>query len=206
MPKARCVKGPYERAVVAIASGDTREAARQVEELNRTALKTHDRLVGYVSLLLSFIAQEMGEEKVRDAWRYVIERVHKKGLLALKGKPHSEIVNVLLDEHLAHGSDFTIEEEPNKTTFVLDCCGSGGRLRGDRSSAAEGKLRNVYSWGFGRKGVSYYCAHCGIVSQESPGWGAGFRINIKYGEQFDQKGNPIADPCRFELITDKTGA
>jgi hypothetical protein len=198
------LKGPYARAISAVEKGDREEAIRQIRELNESSTQVHDRLVKYVNLLLSFIAREVGEEKVREAWCYVIERLHKKGLLALKGRPFREIVKVLQDEHLAHGSEFTMEEDPDKATFALYSCGSGGRLRKTGSSGIEGELQSAHPWSFGRKGLSYYCSHCSIVTEDSPNWDAGFKIQIKYGEQFDKEGTPVADPCRFEIIRTKT--
>jgi len=203
-PKER-VKGPFDRAIDAIAQGEKHEAISQVTKLNDSALTVHDRMVQYINLLLSFIAEEMGEERVRDAWRYIIERIHKKGVLGLKGRAHDEVVTVFAGEHAAHGSDFSIEEGEDGTEIILQCCGSGGRLRRDQAPGDEGRLQKRWPWGFGREGVSYYCSHCSIVSEDSPEWDADFEINVKYGEQFDQQGNLIEDPCRFEIRQKKKG-
>ena len=204
MSYTKTVKGPLEKVLVTIEKGEKEEILREVNALYEDSLKIHDRLVGYVNLLLGFIAREMGEGRVRDAWRYVIERVHKKGLVSLKGKPFQEVVDVLFEEHLVHGSDLSLEEEEGKTTIVLHCCGSGGRLRKGNPPGSEEKIREPRSWAFDREGISYYCTHCSIVTQDSPDWDAGFTIRVEYGDQFDEKGDPVDRPCRFEIIREKS--
>jgi hypothetical protein len=198
------IKGSFDKALEALKEQDNQETIAHITKLNDDLLKVHDRLVLYINHLLSFISEEVGEESVRDAWRYVLERVHKRGFLKLKERPHEEVVQVLLNEHMAHGSDLSIEEEEGKTTIVLHCCGSGGRLRkreGTPAPGPTGQLKEKRSWGFGRPGISYYCSHCSIVSEDSPGWDAGHRINVIYGEQFDGNGKSIDKPCKFEIIT-----
>ncbi|MBC8466470.1 MAG: hypothetical protein H8D55_01410 [Deltaproteobacteria bacterium] len=206
MKAKQTVKNPFDLAIAAIEAGDKEEAIDQVTRLNETALHVHDRMVQYINLMLSFVAEEMGEERVRDVWRYVIGRVHKKGVLALKGRTHDDVVKVFMVEHAAHGSTFSLEEREGKTEIILHCCGSGGRLRKNQLQSDEGKLKKRWPWGFGKEGISYYCSHCSIVSEDSPGWDADFKINVKFGKQFDQEGKPIEDPCRFEIIQKKKGS
>jgi len=200
MKEEQSVEGAFEAALSAIADGKDAEAIDHVKALNNTALQVHDRMVQYINLLLAFIAKEMSEEKIQDAWRYIIERIHKKGVVALKGTSHREVVKVFQGEHLAHGSTFSLSEGKDTSTFFIHCCGSGGRLRRDGLEGEEGRFKEPYSWGFGRKGISYYCSHCAIVTEDSPDWDADFTIEVEYGKQFDQEGNPVEDPCLFKIV------
>ena len=209
MKEEQSVQGAFEAALSAIADGTDEEAMDHVKALNEAALQVHDRMVQYVNLLLAFIAQEMGEEKIQDAWRYIIERIHKKGVVALKGKSHREVVKVFQGEHLAHGSTLSLSEGKDRSTFLIHSCGSGGRLRRDGLEGEEGKFKKPYSWCFGRKGISYYCSHCAIVTEDSPHWDADFTIEVEYGRQFDQEGKPVEEPCLFKIVRkqkDREGA
>jgi hypothetical protein len=187
-------------------------ASEIFEELHRGYLSTHDRLVDYCNLLLSFIGQKYGEKEVREAWQSIIDIVHKRSLKRLEDLPHELRVETLLKEHLQHGSKVSVEEHPDRTVIFLHCCGSGGRIRAQGrtdlhpgSAIPGGTTRKSYDWAFGRKGIPYYCAHCSIISNLSEYEDEGFRLEIRYGEQFDGEGKPIDQPCQFILHKRRPG-
>ncbi len=187
-------------------------ASEICEELHRGYLSTHDRLVDYCNLLLSFIGQKHGEREVREAWQSIIDIVHKRSLTRLEDLPHELRVETLLKEHLQHGSQVSVEEHPDRTVIFLHCCGSGGRIRAQgrtdlhpESAIPGGTTRRSYDWAFGREGIPYYCAHCSIISNLFRRKEEGLRLEIRYGEQFDAEGKPIDRPCQFILYKPRSG-
>ena len=64
-------------AIQAVRSGEIERAVKLIEEMNETARNVHDRYCEYVSILLTYIAEAFGEEKVKDAAEFMVNNVHK---------------------------------------------------------------------------------------------------------------------------------
>jgi hypothetical protein len=200
-----------DRFIEALKNGKTEEALEIFEELYQGALTTHDRLVDYCNLLLTFVSQKSGEEGVKEAWESVIDIFHKKSLRRLEDLTHPQRVDVLLKEHLHHGSEVSIEDYSDRTVISLHTCGSGGRIRAQGrtdlhpgSPIPGGTTRKKYRWAFAQKGIPYYCCHCNIISDLYKHWKAGFKLEIRYGQQFNAEGKQVGPPCQFILY--KEGA
>lgn len=152
------------------------------EELLRQAVKSlHDRYGDFIASLLTFIAEKLGEEAVREALERVFNEVYRDSPLwkTLKELPHEEVVKTFVCIHEAHYSRFHIEEDEDKTVIVLDYCGSGGRI--DEGGKC-GRTRKPYSWSFNQANVNYYCCHCDLFFNKLiREIGVDF-IEIKYGK------------------------
>jgi hypothetical protein len=141
----------------------------------------HDRYGDFIASLLTFIAEKLGEEAVKEALERVFDEVYRESPLwkTLKDLPHEEAVKTFVCIHKAHYSRFHIEEDKDKTVIVLDYCGSGGRI--DREGKC-GKTSKAYSWSFNKPNVNYYCCHCDLFfNQLIRQLGIDF-IKIEHGE------------------------
>ena len=197
---------PGDRLREVLKNKTAEEAVEIFEEIYRGYLTTHDRLVDYCNLLLTFVSKKFGEEGVKEAWESVIGTFHKKSLERIEGLNHDQRVQVLLKEHLQHGSEVSVEEYPDRTVIILHCCGSGGRIRSQGhtdlhplSPVPGGTTRKGYDWAFRRQGIPYYCAHCSMISSLYNQRNRAFRLEILYGEQVDHEGRQVGPPCQFVL-------
>jgi hypothetical protein len=193
-----------DMAIQAVRSGNTDRAVELIEQLNNASRSVHDRYCEYVSILLTYIAEAFGEERVKDAAEYMVNNVHRRVLLGpLKNAAHEKAVAATAQTHRNHWSEFFVEEDEEKTVITLTCCGSGGRMmkegkyeNTERHPLMGGITKKAYPWSFNRKGLPYYCVHCAIYNLLWPEWNLGFRRVVEYGRQFDDKGNPVDEPCR----------
>jgi len=195
---------PLEKTIEAIQQGKKDEAialARQIWEEGRPL---HDLYGDMAGLLCTYIADKLGEEAVEDAWRYVADQLWKPGILQSKESGNTE--QLVLDYAAtlrAHGHDFYVEQDDEKTVFVMKCCGSGGRQikegkneDSDRSPVNIGITKKAYPWSFNMKGLSYYCVHTPLWMDMLPrewGWDV---FKSEFGRQFDADGNPVDEPCK----------
>lgn len=194
-----------DKAIETIQSGNKEQAIQYVKELDELFKTIHDRYCEYCSSLETFIAKTYGEEALRDALIYLVTDVHKRTFIdPVKNAPHEKIVEIFSAAHRAHHSDFFVEEFIDRTVFTITCCGSGGRMRQEgkydntkRHPMMGGTTKKAYPWAFNKIGVSYYCAHCGVLDELMKEWNLPFRMETIYGRQFDDEGNPIDEPCKY---------
>jgi hypothetical protein len=194
-----------DKAIKAIQSGNQRQAIQFVKELDDLFITIHDRYCEYCSSLETFIAKKYSEEALREALIYLINDVHKRTFIEpIKNGPHEKVVEMFAAAHRAHHSDFFVEEFEDRTVFTIRCCGSGGRMRRDgkydntdRHPMMGGTSKKAYPWAFNKIGVSYYCAHCGVLDELMKEWNLSFRMETIYGRQFDDEGKGIDEPCKY---------
>ncbi len=209
----------YDRLRDAIKAGDKETALKLVDYVQIEGKRNHNGLCDMTYSLLTWIADNCGEEKVLEVHKYcreILSRVPSqlKGLKTVKQQ-----VQWWAENMRAHrsgpGETGTIKvwEEEDKYVIEMDPCGSGGRLRrtGELDKTPPrtgppynlGKTKKAYPWSWNMKDVSYYCTHC-IVWHEMLPMGAG-NAPVKVTEY-----NPDPNaPCRFyfykkpELIPEK---
>jgi len=197
-------KHPLEKTIEAIQQGKKDEAialARQIWEEGRPL---HDLYGDMSGLLCTYIAEKLGEEAVNDAWRYVGEQLWKPLLLHIKENGGTELLVEIYAAFLrAHGHDFYVEQDEEKTVFVMKYCASGGRLikegkneDSNRYPVNIGVTKKAYPWSFNMSGLSYYCVHTPLWMDLLPrewGWDV---FKSEFGRQFDENGNPVNEPCK----------
>lgn len=193
--------GPKEKAIVAVKSGDTQKAIRYIEKLHLSFKPTHDRFNDWHQSLLNFIADKLGEEAVGEALDRVFEDVYRHAFEPVKNLDHDVIVAYIANAWRAHYSDFHIEEDEEKTVFVITYCGSGGRLQKMRAPFGR-RTKKSYPWSFNRAGVNYYCGHEAVYNEKFKEMGLGF-VQFQYGEQFDPNGVKTGCNCKVVIYKDK---
>lgn len=195
-------KNPLDAIIEAVEAGDKDAAIASAKTAWEEWQYMHDLMaLGYM-LFCDFIDGELGPDGVRRAWNYLGDSA-MKGQTALD---HESLVQAMAVGHRAHGSDFYVEEDDEKTVFVIKECGTGGMLRKtgmydntDRTPIMGKTSKEPYPWTFGQKGVAYYCAHCSIWFDNNnmpEDWGAPDIFAHEYGEQYDDDGNPTGKVCK----------
>ena len=154
--------GPKEKAIEAVKAGNKEEAIRYIQELYEEFRPLHDRYSEWAQSLLSFIAEKLGEEAVEEALKRIFLDVYKDRWGKMKNMSHEEIVKMWCQLWRSHYSDFYVEEDEEKTVFVVSYCNSGGRIQ--KEGKARGRRTSKpYPWSFNQAGVSYYCCHEGFL-------------------------------------------
>jgi len=181
----------------AIKAGKRDEAIEFLERRLSGSKAMHDRLLILMDNILTHFAS-LAEEEIENAFR---RRYYTllKGILS-QNPSVEETLQLFIEDHKNHYSDFSVTEEPDRYVLKLDPCGSGGRLMRTKEG---GKLQKAYPWAWGKSDVSRYCSHCCIAFEIIP---------------IELQGYPIAiiecpvkpeDPCinlyykRPELIPEK---
>lgn len=187
----------------ALDEGNLEKARKYACEIWEEGRPLHDLYGDMVGLLCTFIANKLGEEAVEEAWRYVGEQIWKPILMQLKEVGTEALVEAYASFLRAHGHDFYVEEDEEKTVFVMKYCASGGRLikegkndDSNRSPVNIGTTKKAYPWSFNMKGLSYYCVHTPLWMDILPrewGWDV---FKSEFGRQFDADGNSVDEPCK----------
>lgn len=186
----------------AIERGEMDEAKAQATAIWEEGRPLHDMYVDMSGLMATYVRDKLGDEAVEDMWRVIGEQVWKPLLMAMK---ETGSTDALVDAYAmflrAHGHDFTVYEDDEKTSFVMHFCASGGMLMRDgknqdseRHAMNIGVTETIADWTFDRP-LSVYCVHTPLWMDILPrewGWDV---FKSTFGRQFDDQGNPVDDPC-----------
>jgi hypothetical protein len=168
--------------------------------------RLHDGFCDWIYSLLTYIADQFGEEELYKTlrfnakeWKSVVDLIP---LVTVE-----EFVQFNAETVRTHRcgpgekGNFTVTEEPDRFIMSFDPCGAGGRMRRvgqlDKSPPRTeppfnfGKTKKAYPWSWGKKGVLYYCLHCCVMSEIMPIEWVGFPVRV-----CEYPDNP-ADPCAW---------
>lgn len=186
----------------AISRGDREEASRLAQTIWDEWRPLHDLYVDMSGLFCTFIRDRLGDGAVEEVWRFIGEKLWKPILEQMKKTGSTELLVVIYAQFLrAHGHDFTVIEDDEKTSFIMHFCASGGMLMRDGKN--EDSTRNPINiavmktradWTFNRP-LSAYCVHSALWMDIMPrewGWDV---FESTFGRQFDENGNPVDEPC-----------
>lgn len=128
---------------------DFLDYARQESQSN------NDSFVVFVDSVLTYLADNLGEEAVYKALkpRYLARMT--EFLETTRGAV--EVVQRLTESQRRHHANISVAEEADRYVLTYNPCGSGGRLRRTKNVAVTKK---AYPWSWGKAGVPYYCTHC----------------------------------------------
>jgi hypothetical protein len=191
-----------EKTVAAIRAGRTEDAIKEVDGILQEALPIHDFYGDMCATFCDFIKEELGEEGVERAWRYLGEKlwrpVYENTIKNGGAEAMAEVYAIFLR---SHRYQFRVEEDDEKITFYLDYCPSGqrmmmeGKIKGDpRHPLQHGVSEKPHAWTFNKAGVPYYCGHTSLWFDVMPReWGLPV-MSGKYGD-FDDEGRVSGTPC-----------
>ena len=135
----------------------------------------HDYAVRWLEYVFAWVAENYG----MDYYDEFMAQCYDTAFSAIYGifqqlESDEEAVAALAKVWHYHVAKFRVEEEENRFRFVLDPCGSGGRLyRGEMhldsfhygdelSPLVEGKHKIA----FNREGAPHYCTHCASSNRD----------------------------------------
>jgi hypothetical protein len=190
-----------DRTVAAIREGRKEEALQGVEAILAEAKPIHDFYGDMCAVFCDFIKDEMGEEAVEKAWRYLGERLWKPVYEQLSQGGAEALASVYAMFLRSHRYDFRVEEDDEKFTFHLDYCPSGQRLMMEGKTAGDprhplqhGVSQKPYPWTFNKQGVPHYCGHTALWFSIMPAEWGNPMMSAKFG-QFDAEGRVAGTPC-----------
>ncbi len=190
----------YKKAIDAVREGEFDKAFSLISGFKEMTVRMHDALMDMVGLLLTYIAENYGEDELEKALRFrhtTFSQVH--GDLSRMGI--EQLLGIYSLLWRGHNSKFSIIEEKDRVIVKQEFCGSGTRMRKRGSTDPHmhlGYTKGKHKWCWDKKGVSYYCAHCcmiGIMSVEQ----TGRRYPICFVEYADN----VDDPCFWYFYKDE---
>jgi hypothetical protein len=197
-----------DRAVEALDAGDVEQARRLCQEMKHEWQMLHDLMAESILGLVSYVQDTQGDEGVAAAWKSQIEKGWKRHVHAIEGLDRRKVVELLAATWRAHSvsgvgphpGSFSIVEDDEKITFVMNPCGSGQRLvrRGLYERNGYGRTREAHDWSFGRKDFPLYCAHCSFMNESLPIQWSGFPVYPS-----DPPVDYDKDPCTWYWYKDR---
>ena len=121
------VRPTMERAIEALDRGDAEEAKRLCEEMRHESQFMHDLLVDGTAGLISFIKERLGDDGVREAWEWSLERSWKQAVGKISESDRKWIAQSLAATWRAHSTSgvgpnagaFEISEDDEKRGLDL---------------------------------------------------------------------------------------
>lgn len=166
----------------AILAKRTNEALEFLADGQVGAKTMHDLQRGEFALLLTYIADNFGEEQIEKYWRNYL---HTGNWLA-QGYSVEDEVKIDAEQQRQHQGNLTIVEERDRYVITCDPCGSGGKAKRDKIG---GVTKKAYPWAWGKAGVPYYCCYCAIMWEIVPTEIQGYPLRITL------PGDNLEDPC-----------
>jgi len=114
------------------------ELSAQIDGILTEERPIHDLYGDMAASMLTFIAEELGEEAVERAWRHVAEDVWRPVLEAFRATDDLPGLTQAFSAFLiSHRYEFTVVEYDDRWSFEVGYCTSGERM------VAEGKVRDL---------------------------------------------------------------
>jgi hypothetical protein len=167
-----------ELAIEAIDRGDLEEAKALCERERHESQFMHDLLVDGTAGLISFVKEKLGDDGVREAWEWSLERSWKQTVAKIDAGDRRDIAQALAATWRAHSTGgvgpnpgaFEVAEDEEKLTFTMNPCGSGQRLvrNGRYGPDGWGVTDSAHDWSYGREGFPLYCTHCAFMNELGP--------------------------------------
>jgi len=179
--------------------------------LREERILLHDLFVDACTALYTWIGENLGEEQLEDMFNFSFQQSCQRSyhefldLDMERGLEASLVARASWVAHSCsgageHGGAFSLVEDDEKFTFVLDPCGSGGRewRRGMYEPPYSfGLTSRAYPWSYNRKDFPYYCCHCPFNAELLTYEKAGF-LNWPVDPP-----EHAMDVCRWHLYKDK---
>lgn len=143
----------------------------------------HDLYGDMAASMLTFIAQELGEEAVERAWRHVGEDVWRPFLEQFRaGGDTAGLAQAFAYSLISHRYDFEAVEHDDRWSFEVGYCTSGERMvsEGKVAGVAQdrpghhrfGATTHAHAWTLGLERFPYYDVHSALWMKLLPAeWG-----------------------------------
>jgi hypothetical protein len=167
----------WEQAKSAIDAGDAAAAKDLVDRAVAQWASLKDYSINWIASLLTFIADELGEEAVERALRKTGDefvRPRRDTGADWGSLPAAQRAKVIARSMLGNMGAVEVTEDDEKIVLSFRC-GSGGKLMDDGRYAGEHPLRTLRERSgrtFMQDALPVYCAHCSVNNEIQPvEWG-----------------------------------
>ncbi len=167
----------WEQAKAAIDAGDHGRAKELIDRAVTQWSGLKDYSINWITSLLTFVAEEMGEEAVERALRKTGEefvRPRRDTETTWEELPASARAKVIARSMLGNMGTVAVAEDDEKITLEFRC-GSGGKLVDDGRYEGDhpyATLTERTGRTFMRDQLWVYCAHCSVNNEIQPvEWG-----------------------------------
>jgi len=167
----------WDQAKAAIDAGDADTAKALLDRAVQQWSSLKDYSINWITTLLTFIADELGEDAVERALRKTGDefvRPRRDTGTAWGDLPASARAKVIARSMLGNMGEVTVAEDDEKITLSFRC-GSGGKLIDDGRYEGDhpyATLRERSAQTFMRDELWVYCAHCSVNNEIQPvEWG-----------------------------------
>ncbi len=200
---ARMSTALWQQARAAIADGDTERGLELLDAAVTQWRSLQEYSINWITVLLSFIADELGEDAVEQALRRTGDdfvRPRRTTGTDWGSLPASARAKVIARAMVANFGAVEVDEDDEKIVLSFRC-GSGGRLIDDgryEGEHAYTTLREPAGRTFMRDELPVYCAHCSVNNEIQPVEWGGTPTSIEYPPE--RRG----DPCVHHIYKDVT--
>jgi hypothetical protein len=167
----------WEQAKAAIDAGDPDGAKALIDRSVTQWAGLKDYSINWITSLLTFVADELGEEAVERALRTTGDefvRPRRDTGTTWSDLPAAARAKVIARSMLGNMGTVEVAEDDEKITLSFRC-GSGGKLIDDgryEGEHAYATLREPAGRTFSRDELWVYCAHCSVNNEIQPvEWG-----------------------------------
>ena len=162
-----------KQALAKVIMGDL-DIAPLLENQNKEWTPWHDYGVRWYEYIFAWVIREYGLDYYDAFMAKTYDPAFGLIYAVLDGKSDEEALALLAKVWHYHIAEFHIEEEENRFCFVLDPCGSGGRLyRGEfhldsfhYGGELSALIEEEHPIAFNRKNAPTYCTHCASSNRD----------------------------------------
>lgn len=156
----------------AIEAGDAAAALELLERKHRQHLDIHDAQLGFKATSYAWLYRHFGDEALYQCHRHIAQ-AHRKAFDQWEQLPTEDFVRVTAHLFSLHSEGrFTVHEDEQKFSFVLDPCGSGGKMtrdgHNDPPDARYPRVMMAQPMTFSRPAFPSYCSHCAVWNSIMP--------------------------------------
>jgi hypothetical protein len=190
--------GCKERAAKAIEEGNKEEALKYLEEVNEQFHRMHDFLINWVSACYGKLAEAYSEDWLVNFNREFFFEQYDSRFEPFKDMTPEKRLKAMLDGFRLNYHEFEVDEDDEKYIVKITGCCNGGRLLKEGLAKRQNAVtKEAKPWSFNRVGFPYYCIHANDFMAI---WAKyGIKMKIAWGQQYDDEGNKIDDPCIYYI-------
>jgi len=167
----------WDQAKAAIDAGDLDGAKALLDRAVQQWAGLEEYSVNWITSLLTFVADELGEDAVERALRRTGDefvRPRRRTGTEWGDVPAAQRAKVITRAMLANMGEVEVSEDDEKIVLAFRC-GSGGRLIDDGRYEGDHPYRTLHERSgrtFMRDELPVYCAHCSVNNEIQPvEWG-----------------------------------
>jgi hypothetical protein len=193
----------WEQAKTAIAQGRPGDAMVLIDRAVEQWSGLKDYSINWITSLLTFIGEEMGEDAVERALRKTGDefvRPRRDTGTEWGSLPAAARAKVIARAMLANMGTVEVEEDDEKIVLSFQC-GSGGKLIDDGRYDGDDaylRLRERSPRTFMRDELWVYCAHCSVNNEIQPVEWGGTPSSVEHPP------HAAGEPCVHHIYKDVT--